>query len=133
MSAAKTIPFTVFVETHDTAALRSALEGMVQFWKAHHVSFAGELGKESFEYVEALRDSVMEAAEKALARPARNCDLYTTPGEAADAFDKMCRGHSIHCDRCPYELPNVVDGIHRCMARWLFATATLEKGEEGAS
>lgn len=117
---------------------------MVEFWKVHGVAFAVGVAptKESAEHVEALLDHVMGAAKKALSMPARNCDLYTTPGEAADAFGKMCRGHSIHRDRCPYDLPNVADrgrcgrfplGIHYCMARWLFATATLEKGEEGAS
>ena len=66
--------------------------------------------------------------DAALAAPARNCDVYDNPYDAADAWpdQEMCAGRRHHegtCDGCKYSPA-------RCVAKWLYDGAKKERGDE---
>lgn len=65
---------------------------------------------------------------KALAAPARNCDIFDDPYDAADAWpdNEMCAGrrwHNASCDGCKYSPA-------RCVAEWLYDGAEEGRGDE---
>ena len=65
---------------------------------------------------------------KALAVPARNCDVYDNPYDAADAWpdQEMCAGRRYQkgtCDGCMYSPA-------RCVAKWLYDGAKEKRGDE---
>ena len=65
---------------------------------------------------------------KTLAAPARNCDVYDNPYDAADAWPdhEMCAGRRHlkgSCDGCTYQPA-------RCVAKWMYKKAEEKRGDE---
>ena len=65
---------------------------------------------------------------KTLAAPARNCDVYDNPYDAADAWPdhEMCAGRRHQkgsCDGCTYQPA-------RCVAKWMYKKAEEKRGDE---
>lgn len=72
----------------------------------------------------AISQADIDTIKSALAEPARNCDVYDNPYDAADAWpeNERCAGRRFHnqsCDGCGYSPA-------RCVSRWLYEKA---KGE----
>lgn len=102
--------------TGNSAALRKALgELRAELWNNTVIS-----GKRKFK--------LYEIADAALAKPARNCDVYDNPYDAADAWpdQEMCAGRRYQkgtCDGCKYSPA-------RCVAKWLYDVAKKKRGDE---
>lgn len=89
------------------------------------------------EALEAIRDSarsgsistlpsaslVLKTCEDALAAPARNCDRFTDPVEASEAFVKECETYANTGGAC-LDCPWYSSGVYGlCRTKWLFAEA----------
>ena len=65
---------------------------------------------------------VIEIADAALSEPARNCDLYATYAEAADAHKEYATAYIMRASN-KFDFPMEFD-------EWLFAPAAERKGDE---
>lgn len=80
-------------------------------------------------YNNTIAEEIDAICGNAISEPARNCDVYDNPYDAADAWpeNERCAGRRFHnqsCDGCGYSPA-------RCVSRWLYEKAKTKDEVKG--